>query len=1173
MATDEKSARPVQLHVIHDLGGGSAKWLRDFGRADDARTNLVLRSFTYDQAAGGGVALHAGVDHEQPLKAWVFQDKIVATAVAHPEYRRALEEIVREHRVDVLLVSSVIGHSLEVLDTGLPTVVVNHDYFPFCPAINLHFGGTCRECDDRRIEQCHRENPRLNPFVDFLPPERIAVRARFLELAQRPNVTLVVPSRTTADNLLRVEPAFAKATFVTIPHAYGEPLEKLPVPAPGPGERLRVVVLGQLSEAKGLRLLRDALPSLTRFAEIYLLGAREVGEMFRFRAGVHVVSQYEMADLPVHIANINPHVGLLASIVPETFSYALSELMMLGVPVAATRVGSFAERIRDGENGYLFEPDSASLVRMLSAIDADRAALARVRAAIAGWRPTGAAEMVAAYHRITPVAAPAQERAPSPAQRQPATAAAPDHALVVQALAMADMWKQVKSLNLQLALVNEARSRVEADKAATLKRLERSREQIDEHLASLAEKDRHIRHIANQLELRNALLEEVYASTSWRVSAPVRLAGRVARQLGVAGRIALAALRNPAAVPGRARKVAAAWREGGWLEAKKALVGLQQRELRAEAWLEYRRTFERDVRPLVVRSIGEMPSRPLVSVLVPTYNTVEDMLIQMLESVRGQLYADWELCVADDASTEPHVQRILEEYAAADRRIKLHLGRENRGVSHATNRALELATGGHVVLLDHDDILEEHALFRVAQSIVEDDPDFLYSDEALVTPDGGTVRRYAFRPAFSPEYLRSHPYIVHLAGLRTRLLRELGGFDESLRISQDYDLILRATEKARTIVHIPDVLYRWRIHGASAGSERMHQVMETSKAVLQRHLDRCNLAGTVKDGPSFNLFDVRYSLRADLKVAIIIPTRDHGELLRQCIDSIRATAGGVAYEIVVVDHQSEDPATREYLASLAPEVRILRYEGVFNFSAINNLAVAQLDEGFSHYLFCNNDIEALEPGWLERMLELGQQPSVGIVGATLYYPDRKAIQHAGVCVGLFGAAEHYGKWLRFPGDPVEPGFGELLQVNREVAAVTAACMLIRREAFGEVSGFDESIAVGFGDVDLCLRVGERGYRVVMSPNARLVHHESYTRGPSSVDPHPKDSALYRLKWKSLLEAGDPYYSPGLSLTSTQWALKLPLHCSFAITRRIVRIDAQTGRESLAFSAADGNEIT
>ena len=296
---------------------------------------------------------------------------------------------------------------------------------------------------------------------------------------------------------------------------------------------------------------------------------------------------------------------------------------------------------------------------------------------------------------------------------------------------------------------------------------------------------------------------------------------------------------------------------------------------------------------------------------------------------------------------------------------------------------------------------------------------------------------------------------------------------------------------------------------------------------------------------------------------MIIPTKNHGELLRQCIESLRATVKEVAYDIVVVDHESDDPATLGYIASIASQVKVVRYEGPFNFSAINNRAVAAAGAGYSHYLFCNNDIEAFESGWLERMLELGQHPSVGIVGALLFYPDRKHIQHAGVCVGMYGAAEHYAKWVSFPDDPVEP---ELMRVNREVSAVTAACLLMRADAFREVQGFDEAIAVGFGDVDLCLRAGERGYRVIISPHARLVHHESYTRGTSTIDPHPEDSALFRLKWKQVLRAGDPFYNPGYSNEHTHWPVKQPLNCTYEIRRRIARRDPQTGRTVLAFSA-------
>jgi GT2 family glycosyltransferase len=308
---------------------------------------------------------------------------------------------------------------------------------------------------------------------------------------------------------------------------------------------------------------------------------------------------------------------------------------------------------------------------------------------------------------------------------------------------------------------------------------------------------------------------------------------------------------------------------------------------------------------------------------------------------------------------------------------------------------------------------------------------------------------------------------------------------------------------------------------------------------------------------------VRYPLRAGLRVAVIVPTKNHGELLRQCIDSLRATIKEVDYDIVVVDHESDDPETLAYLSSISSQVRVIPYEGVFNFSAINNFAVSQLHGEYSHYLLCNNDIEAIEPGWLGRMLELGQQSSIGIVGAQLMYPDRESIQHAGVCVGAFGAAEHYGKRLRVAVDYVEPGFFELLMVSHEVAAVTAACLLIRKDAFDEVSGFDEAIAVGFGDVDLCLRVAQKGYRVLFSPYAKLIHHESYTRGTSTGDPHPADSALFRYKWRDLLQAGDPYHNPGLSLNNTNWTIKHPLNCSFDIRRRIATRGARG--ESLPFS--------
>ena len=1171
MTPQPKDARPVQLHVIHDLGGGSAKWVADFASADTERTNLVLRPYTTDRAMARGVALFAaGSDH--PLKAWTFATPIVATVISHPEYRRALDEILRSQRVEVVVVSSLIGHSMEVLDTGLPTLVVNHDYYPYCPAINIHFNGICRTCDDRRIVECHAGNPRFNPFVEFLPADRIAVRKRFMEQVVKPNVTMVVPSESVRENLTILNPEFRKVRFVTIPHGYAASLQKRATAEPGTGDRLRILAFGQLSEAKGLELWEAALPDLVRFAEIFFVGAKEVGELLRFKPHVHLVSNFDFKELPGHVAQINPHVAVLASIVPETFSYALTEMWMLGLPVAATRVGAFGERIRHGETGYLFDPDARSLARTLESIDLDRATLSRIRKNIAGFQPQSARAMVEGYHRAVPLGAARAILPPvdDASKSQVPANTTPEQALAVQAVNVANMWKEVKNVHMQMALINEARLRTEDALRAATEHYARERTKFEEHVrglarevgerdAGLVQRDETITTLTNELQhqkaqlaLRTAQLDEVHQSTSWKVSGPVRWAGRGARKLRTGARAAWWLLRDPSKVG----KVREAWKRAGWLEAKKALLGLQQDDpTRRDIWTDYQRTWRREIRPRIVERVATMDVRPLIAVLVPTYNTREEDLVGMVESVRAQLYTDWELVIADDASTEPHVRRILEKYAKEDARIHVVYGTENGGVSKATNRALARATGDYVVFLDHDDQLEEQALFRIAESAVQEDFDMLYSDEVLVTPDGATVRRYAYRPAFSLEHLREHPYIVHLLAFKTSFLRGLGGLDESLKISQDYDLVLRAAEKAKTVVHVPELLYRWRIHAGSAGGDRKQVVMDTSRAILQRHLDRLGVKGRVEEGERFNLFEARYPLQEGLKVAIIIPTKNHGDLLKQCIDSIRATVKHVAYDIVVVDHESDDPATRAYLLELGDAATVLRYSGVFNFSAINNFAVSKLAPGYTHFLFCNNDIEAIEDGWLERMVELGQQRSIGIVGAMLFYPDRKHLQHAGVCVGMYGAAEHYGKWIKFPDDPIEP---ELMRVNREVSAVTAACMLVRADAFRQVEGFDESIAVGFGDVDLCLRVGDRGYRVIMSPHARLVHHESYTRGTSRVDPHPKDSALFRLKWKQFLRAGDPFYNPGYSNEHTHWPVKQPLHASFDIRRRIVKRDPITG---------------
>ena len=1170
--------RPVQLHVLHNHGGGIEQWVRDYCSADGERINLILRPYSKGKNYGEGLALYSDVLDSNPLRIWEFPVPIYATTASHLEHRQVLEEILHEYCVDAILVSSLIGHSLDVLETGRPTIFIGHDYFPYCPAINLHYQGVCSYCDAGRLADCARNN-RLNEiFPEFSGAARLFVRERFLALLAAGNVSIVAPTPSVRDNLVRLEPRFGKLRFEIIAHGHASDFHP---PLSGNNAthgRLRVLVLGQLSASKGVALLLDAIDEIVSFADVFLLGCGELGEYFRGRKNVHIVSRYEVNELPGLVADIAPDIGLLLSIWPETFSYTLSELMQLGIPVLATNVGGFADRIEPEVTGFLTEPDAAVLKAKLRLLNEDREAILRVRSNLLVLKPKTPGEMVAEYHRLLPLPLADYARYPLRQrfqERADISRGFRDQLVLSGQLLLSGMWKEVNRLNLMLGLKEDVLRRSESKQLQSQQVLEEKSRQLEEVDRQLEGKDRQLEEKGRQLEGRDraiqskdALLSEIYSSTSWRISRPVRRVGFWVRKLRILVRCLLPLAMRPKSAPSELFKLFKIWRSSGMLALKQSLIRLPTAGLSNDALEKSRPEFALKIKPEILARIHDMASPPLISILIPTYNTPEAMLRETIQSVLDQLYPNWELCVADDASTQPHVKKVLQEYVAQDSRIKLYFGKENQGVSHASNMALSLASGEFAVLLDHDDILEEQAIYRVAECVQAEQPDMVYSDEALISGDGSVVKDYVFRPAFSPELLRSHPYIVHMVGFRTQLLTDIGGFDESLSISQDYDLVLRASEKAQSIVHIPEILYRWRIHENSAGHQKMHQVMEVSKGVLRRHLERCGEKGAVVDGVGFNFFDIRYPLESNLRVSIIIPTRNHGDLVRQCIESIERTVRDIPFDIVLIDHASDEAESLEYFETLKTRIQVLRYEGPFNFSAINNWAVSRLIGEYSHYLFCNNDIEAIEPGWLERMMELGQKPSVGIVGAKLYYPDRKTIQHAGVCVGAFGRAEHYGKFVRLPDDRLEPGYLGSLVINHEVAAVTAACLLIKKEVFAEICGFDEDLAVGFGDVDLCLKVGEKGYRILFCPYAQLVHHESLTRGKSTEDTHPEDSAYFLRKWKSLLEAGDPYFNPSLSLFSTAWHVKLPMTHDLVLRRRLYRPDHARARQEIVHSRSD-----
>ena len=549
MTQGSRQPRPVQLHVVHDLGGGIAKWLGDYCDADTERRNLVLRPLASDAAMARGVALHDGPGEGAPLKSWSFSQPIAAAVATHAQYREALREVIEGWGVQGLVVSSLIGHSLDALDTGLPTLVVCHDYFPWCPAVNLYFGGVCSRCDGARVAACEAGNPEYNPFAGFGAADRVAVRERYVELVRRPSVRVLAPSESVGRNLKALEPRFANLEMQTIPHGYSPPLPRVelgPMPA---GDRLRVLVLGQMSRAKGQDLLEAALPRIATFADVFLLGCGEVGEIFKFDSRVHVTKRYEISALPNEVRHVRPHLGLLMSVVAESFSYTLSELSMLGVPCIAPSVGSFPERIRHGQDGFLYSPNVSSLVEALRGADANRAELSRVRGNLASYRHRGTAEMVADYHRAMPLDPPKSAKDAPVAPEEKSAAA--------EAATVASMWKQVRKLDLELALVNDARQRLEMNRLAEAEarraleaRIQHFARGIAERDGALFGKEMQLQELTKQNRAAAAKLEEIYRSTSWKFSGPVRMVGNVLRWLrgGSAG--------------GQAAKV----QQGDWLD-------------------------------------------------------------------------------------------------------------------------------------------------------------------------------------------------------------------------------------------------------------------------------------------------------------------------------------------------------------------------------------------------------------------------------------------------------------------------------------------------------------------------------------------------------------------------------------------------------------------------------
>ena len=554
-----------------------------------------------------------------------------------------------------------------------------------------------------------------------------------------------------------------------------------------------------------------------------------------------------------------------------------------------------------------------------------------------------------------------------------------------------------------------------------------------------------------------------------------------------------------------------------------------------QKWIELNEPTEKELED---QRNTKFENNPKISIIIPMYNTPVNFFKELVDSLIEQTYSNWELCLADGS---PEKNEELKSIYEKDSRIKYKFLGENKGIAENTNEALKLATGDYIGLLDHDDLLPKFSLYEIVKCINKNpEVEFIYTDEDKFEELGGKRYDPYFKSDFAPDTLRANNFICHFSIFKKELMDKLEGFRKEFDGAQDYDILLRMSEEAKNIIHIPKILYHWRVHEqstAKSGGTAKPYAYEAGIRAIQSHIDRLGLKGTVEHGNTLGTYKINYEIIGNPKVSIIIPNKDYISTLKVCLKSLKKLTTYENYEIIIVENNSEQEETFNYYKKIdgKDKIKVVYYPEIeFNYSKIINFGVK--NSSGEYIVQLNNDTELLTPNWLQEMLMFAQREDVGAVGVELFYPD-KTIQHAGIIVGIGGVAGHVFK--NIPHNM--HGYFSKDAMIQNMSAVTAACMMAPKSIYDEVGYMDEKFKVAFNDVDFCLKIREKGKLIVYNPYVQFIHYESKSRGfedtPEKQARFKNEIDRFYEKWQSFLDKGDPYYNINLRLDNDQYAIR------------------------------------